>query len=85
MKLLMKLVQINSPPAENTSCNKVSKKAQIRNRYNQVPYLTKDTTWESDKTQKHHTQESQEASPFAAGDHKAAMNRQESIAYTKHE
>ena len=38
--------------------------------------LTQDTTWESDKnTIKHHIQESQEVSPFSAGDHKAAMNR----------
>ena len=28
---------------------------------------------------KHHIQESQEASPFPAGGHKAAMNRQESM------
>ena len=27
------------------------KKAKIRNRYNQVPHLTRDTIWESDKTQ----------------------------------
>ena len=54
------------------------KKTKIRNRYNQVPHLTQDTTWESDKnTRKHHTQESQEASPFPAGDHKAPINRQE--------
>ena len=54
----------------------VSKKAKIRNRYNQVPQLTKDTTWESDKnTRKHHIQESQEVSPSPAGDHKAAMNK----------
>ena len=58
----------------------VSKKAKIRNRYNQVPHLTQDTTWESDKnTRKHHLQESQEVSPFPAVDHKAAMNRQESM------
>ena len=25
---------------------KVSKEAKIRNRYNQVPHLTQDTTWE---------------------------------------
>ena len=31
------------------------------------------------KHNKHNTQESQEASPFPAGDHKAAMNRQESM------
>ena len=35
---------------------------------------------ESDKsTRKHLTQESQEASPFPAGDHKTARNRQDSI------
>ena len=28
---------------------KVRKKAKIRNRYNQVPHLTQDTIWESDK------------------------------------
>ena len=38
---------------------------------------TQDTTWESDKnTRKHHTQENQEVSPFQAGDHKAARNKQ---------
>ena len=35
---------------------------------------------ESDKnTRKHNTQESKEVSPFQAGDHKAARNRQGSI------
>ena len=64
---------------------KVSKEAKIRNQCTEVPYLTQDTTPESDKnTIKHHTQESQEVSPFPAGDHKAAMNRQESITNTKH-
>ena len=28
---------------------KVSKEAKIRNRYNLVPHLTQDPTWESDK------------------------------------
>ena len=56
------------------------KKAMIRKRYNQVPHLTRDTIWESDQnTRNHHTQESQEVSPFPAGDHKAAWNRQDSI------
>ena len=60
---------------------KVSKKAKIRNRYNQVPHLTQSTTWESDKnTKKHHIKkESQEVSHSPAGGHKAAMNRQESM------
>ena len=58
---------------------------KIRNRYNKVPHLTQDTTWESDTNiRKHHTQESQEVSPFPACDHKAAMYRQESMTNTKH-
>ena len=57
---------------------KVKKKAQIRNRYNQVPHLTRDTIWESDKTHRNITVHS----PFPAGDHKAARNRQDSIIKT---
>ena len=52
---------------------KVRKLTKSRNQYNQVPQLTKDTTWENDKTQLNITNESQEVSPFPAGDHKAAM------------
>ena len=37
---------------------KVRKVAKIRNRYNQAPHLTTDTTWESDKTQLNITNES---------------------------
>ena len=52
------------------------KKTKIRNQYNQVPHLTRDTIWEGDKnTWKLHTQENQEVSPFPAGDHKHARNR----------
>ena len=65
--------------------NKVRKKAKIRNRYNQAPHLTQDTTWESNKnTIKHHIQERQEVSPCPGGDHKAAMNRQENMENWKH-
>ena len=54
--------------------------AKIRNRYDQVPHLTQDTTWESDKnTRKPLIQVSKEVSSFPAGDHKATMNRQKSI------
>ena len=64
---------------------KVRKKAKIRDRYNQVPHLTKDTTWESDKdTRKYHTQESQEVSTFPGGDHKAATNIKDSMTDQKH-
>ena len=46
--------------------------------------MTKDTTGGGAKTTiKHHTQESQEVSPFPAGDHKATINRQESMTNTK--
>ena len=56
---------------------KVMKKAEIRKRYNQVSHLTQDTGWERDKnTAKRLIQESQEVSPFPAGDHKAARHRQ---------
>ena len=64
---------------------KVRKRAQVRNRYNQAQHLTQETTWESDKnTRKHYIRESQEVSPFQAGDHKAAMNRQDSMTDTKY-
>ena len=47
----------------------VRKKAKNKTRYNQAQHLTQDTTWESDKnTIKHHIQESQDVSPFPAGD-----------------
>ena len=43
---------------------KVRRAAKIRNQYNQVPHLTQDTIWESDKnTIKHHKQE-QTGQPF---------------------
>ena len=45
--------------------------AKIRKRYNQVPHLTQDTTWESDKTQLNITNKSHAVSPFPAGDHTA--------------
>ena len=49
---------------------KVGKVAKIWNRYNQVPQLTQDTVWESDKYKKNQIYESQEVSIFTAGDHK---------------
>ena len=39
-------------------------------------------TWKWQNTIKHHIQESQEVSHFPEGDHKSAMNRQESITNT---
>ena len=54
---------------------KVSKGAKIRNRYNQVPHLTQDTSGKVTNLQLDTTNESQEVSPFPAGDHKAHINR----------
>ena len=54
---------------------KVSKVANIRNRYNQVPHLTQDTNGKVTNSQLDTTNESQEVSPFLAGDHKAHINR----------
>ena len=54
---------------------KVSKGAKIRNRYNQVPYLTQDSNGKVTNSQPDTTNESQEVSPFPAGDHKAHINK----------
>ena len=35
--------------------NKVMEKTKIRNRYNQLPHLTRDNIWESDNTQEYIT------------------------------
>ena len=59
------------PPTDT----EVSKGATIRNRYNQVPHLTQDTNGKVINTQLDTTNESQEDSPFPAGDHKAHINR----------
>ena len=53
----------------------VSKGAKIRNRYNQVPHLTHDTNGKVTNSQLDIINESQEVSPFPAGDHKAHINR----------
>ena len=61
---------------------KVSKGAKIRNRYNQyngynqVLHLTQDTNEKVTHSQLDTTNESQEVSPFPAGDLKAQINRQ---------
>ena len=64
---------------------KVRKVAEIRNRYNQAPHLTQDIKkphGKVNKTQLNITNESQQVSTFPAGDHKAAMNRRESMTNT---
>ena len=55
--------------------HKVRKRAKIRNRYNQAPHLTQDTNGKVTTSQLDITNESQEVSPFPAGDHKASIKR----------
>ena len=62
---------------------KVSKGAKIRSPYNQVPHLTQDINGKVTNLQLDTTHESQEFSPFQAGDHKAHINRR-SQRHSKH-
>ena len=50
---------------------KIRNGAKTRNRYNQAPHLTQDTYGKVTTLQLDITNESQEVSPFPAGDHKA--------------
>ena len=69
---LQRTVALNS---DRTIVHVVNKGAKIRNRYNQVPHLTQDTNGKATNSQLDITNESQEVSPFPAGDHKAHINR----------
>ena len=60
---------------QRLSADKVSKSTKIRNRYNQVQHLTQDINGKVTNSQLDTTNESQEVSPFPAGDHKAHINR----------
>ena len=51
------------------------KRTKIRNRYNQAPHLTQDTNGKVTTSQLDITNESQEVSPFPAGDNKTPTNR----------
>ena len=62
----------------------VRKTAMIRNNYNQVPHLSQDTKWKSIKITINITNKSQEVGLFPSDDHKAAMNKRESMANTRH-
>ena len=61
--------------SNDTFSNKVSKSVKIRNRYNQVSHLTQDTNGKVTNSQLDTINESQEVSPFPAGDHNAHINR----------
>ena len=64
---------LESGKTELINTMKVSKGAMIRNRYNQVPYLTQDTNGKVTNSKLDTTRESQEVSPFPAADHKAQI------------
>ena len=62
---------------------KVRKRTKIRNRYNQVPHLTQDINGKVTNSLLDIANESQEVSPFQAGDHKPSKtDAHESIANT---
>ena len=69
--------------AESVTSFKVSTGAKIRNHYNQVPHLTPDTHGKATNSQLDTINESQEVSPFPAGDHKAHINRRAQM-HSKH-
>ena len=54
---------------------KVRQRAKIRNRYNQAPHLIQNTNGKVTSSQIDITNESKEARPFPAEDHKASVNR----------
>ena len=54
---------------------KERKRTKLRNRYNQALHLTKDTNGKVTTSQLDITNESQETSPFPAGDYKETINR----------
>ena len=63
--------------------NQSKKEGKDQETINQVPHLTQDTTRESNKNTTNITNKSLEVNPFPAGDHKAAVNRRESMRNTR--
>ena len=53
----------------------VRKRAKIRNGYKQAPHLTQDTNGKVTTSQLDISNDSQEVSPFPAGDRTASINR----------
>ena len=59
-------------------------KKDSKDQDNQVPHLSQDTKWETNKITINITNKSQEVSPFPSGDIKAAMNRRASMTIAIH-
>ena len=83
---------INVKQESNINSSQSKKEGKDQKSIQWVPHLAQDTIMESDKTQENiiyqkakrssYISESQEISPFPAGDHKATMTRQESMTQT---
>ena len=81
---MVNITEHNSPVVQRGKRKKVRKRAKIRNRYNQVSHLTQDTNGRVTNSHLDITNESQEVSPFLAGDHKALVNRRAGKHNTRH-
>ena len=60
-----------SSRVKHSTTKRLHPRGKIKNRYNQAPHLTQDTNWKVTNSLLDITNESQEVSPFQAGDHKA--------------
>ena len=67
----------------NNNCgSKERKMAKIRNQYNQVPHLTQDITWESDKITIRHHKQKPRGQPFPS--RKPQGSNEQTPKYNKH-
>ena len=84
VKLSNRMSSVSKKKKECLLLEKVRKVAKSRNRYKQIPHLTQDIPHgKVTKTQLNITNKSQKVSPYPAGDHKAVMNRHESMTNTR--
>ena len=74
-KLPCSRIEHSASTGGETQTRKLSNGAKTRNRYNHLPHLTQDTNGKVTHSQLDTTNESQEVSPFPAGDHNAHMSR----------
>ena len=79
------MLPFTQAPSISSQHFEVRKATRIGNRYNQVPHLSQDSPWESNKItkKKNITNTSQEVSPFPSGDPKAAMNRRQKMIHRR--
>ena len=76
--MVERIFKMSKPYKKDDQLGKVRKRAKIRNRYNQLPHLNQDATWENDKHTIIYYKRELRGQPFPkfpAGDHKASINR----------